>query len=124
MAAWVRMKYSPSPLRSASNMPLSTSVKSRMIAPLLSSSRTASFGPMAQATTSLSDGNAVPQGASRSSLKPPAPASSAKLTAQVRSRAALEISQAPTIALAASLTGVCAGAAPTDATSVSRAKPT
>ena len=62
MAACVRMKNSPSPLRSASNMPVSTSVKSRMTAPLPSSSRTESFGPMAQTTTSFSDGNAVPHG--------------------------------------------------------------
>src|SRR5262245_16196719 len=107
MAAWVRMKNSPSPLRSASYMCDSTSIKSRTMAPLEFNNRTASLGPIVQTTTSLSDGKAVPQPSSRSSLKPPVAGSSLKVTGQVLSRAAFEISHAPTISLAASL-GACA----------------
>src|SRR5258707_9698443 len=109
MAAWVRMKNSPSPLRSASYMCDSTSMNSRTTAPLEFNNCTASLGPIVQITTSLSDGNALPQASSRSSLKPPAAGSSLKVTGQVLSRAALEISHAPTISLAASL-GACAPA--------------
>src|SRR5262245_53938565 len=89
----------------------STSVKSRMITPLTSNSRTDSFGPSAHATTSFNDGNALPHSSSRPSLNPPWAASSANITGQVLSRAALEISHAPTISLAASLAvGACAWA--------------
>src|SRR5512132_1407782 len=123
MAAWVRMKKSPSPLRSASFMCDSTSMKSRTTAPLEFKSRTESFGPMIQITTSFSGGNAVPQTSSRSSLKPPAPGSSLKVTGQVLSRAALEISQAPTISLAASLgAAVCAPAPAADSASAITAR--
>ena len=82
-----------------------------MRAPLESKSRTESFGPMAQAATSFSDGNAVPQAGIELELETALPASREKATGQVLSRAALEISQAPTIAWAASLgTGACAAA--------------
>src|SRR5262249_45564203 len=71
-----------------------------------------------QTPTSLSDGNAVPQASSSSSLKPPAAGSSLKVTGQVLSRAALEISQAPTMSLAASLgAGACAPAPAADSAS-------
>src|SRR5215472_13545595 len=105
------MKNSPSPLRSASYMWDSTSMKSRTTTPLEFNSLTSSFGPMVQTPTSLSDGNVLPQASSSSSLKPPAPGSSLKVSGQVLSRAALEISQAPTMSLAASLgAGACAPA--------------
>src|ERR1700730_3971473 len=117
------MKKSPSPLRSASYMWDSTSMKSRTTTPLEFNSRTSSFGPMVQTPTSLSDGNAVPQASSSSSLKPPAPGSSLKVTGQVLSRAALEISQAPTISLAASLgAAVCAPAPAADSASAITAR--
>src|SRR5262249_20249872 len=74
-------------------------------------SRRSWFGPMVQPPTSLRHGNVVPQASSSSSLKPPGAGSSLKLSGQVLSRAALEISQAPTISLAASLgAAVCAPA--------------
>src|SRR5207244_13107080 len=88
-----------------------TSIQSRTSLPLEFNSRTASFGPIVQIATSLSDEKAVPQPSSRSSLKPPAAGSSLKVTGHVLSRAALEISHAPTISLAASLgAGACAAA--------------
>src|SRR5215472_8415197 len=66
---------------------------------------------MFQATTSLSEGKAAAQSLSSSSLKPPATGSIWNVTGQVLSRAALEISQAPTMPLAASLgAGACARA--------------
>src|SRR5262249_24725045 len=113
MASWVRMKKSPSPLRSASYMCDSTSMKSRTTTPLEFNSRTSSFGPMVQTPTSLSDGKVAPQASSSSSLKPPAAGSSLKVAGQVLSRAALEISQAPTISLAASLGAAVCARAPT-----------
>src|SRR5262249_4047370 len=123
MGAWVRMKNSPSPLRSASYMCASTSMKSRTTAPLAFKSRTESLGPMVQTTTSFSAGNAVPQTSSRSSLKPPAAGSRLKVTGQVLSRAALEISQAPAISFAASLgAGACALAVAPDSASAITAK--
>src|SRR4051794_38641780 len=119
------MKKRPSPLRSPSNMCASTSVKSRMRAPLESKSRTESFGPMPQAAASLSEGNAAPQAGSSSSLKPRSAASSEKTTGHVLSRAAFEISQAPTIAWTASAgAGACAGASMEDMPSAITAKTT
>jgi hypothetical protein len=91
----------------------STSMKSRTTTPLEFNSRTSSFGPMVQTPTSLSDGKVLPQASSSSSLKPPAPGSSLKVAGQVLSRAALEISQAPTISLAASLGAAVCAPAPT-----------
>src|SRR5262249_46456774 len=86
-------------------------------------SRTSSFGPMVQTPTSLSDGNVVPQASSSSSLKPPGAGSSLKVSGQVLSRAALEISQAPTISLAASLgAAVCAPAPAVDSASAITAR--
>src|SRR5271157_2151017 len=82
-----------------------------MTTPLESNSRTESFGPSAHTASSFRDGNAARQPGSSSSLKPPSPASREKMTGHVLSRAALEISHAPTMAFAASLgAGACADA--------------
>src|SRR5262249_16291228 len=90
-------------------MRLSTSENSSTTVPLLSIRRIESLGPMAQMTMSFSDGNTVPQAGSNSSLYPAPETSTLNVTWQVLSRAALEISQAPTIPWAVSLgEGVCA----------------
>src|SRR5216684_1635797 len=68
---------------------------------------------MPQAVTSLSEGKAAAQAWSSSSLKPPAAGSSLNASGQVLSRAALEISQAPTMPLAASLGASACALAPT-----------
>src|SRR5260370_39088146 len=94
-----------------------------MTALLESKSRTESFGPIAHAPTSFRDGNAVRQPGSSSSLKPPSPASRVNMTGHVLSRAALEISHAPTMACAALLgAGACADAPVREIASAATAK--